>query len=175
MFKDFCNETNRNMATVDISGVQITLPLPDTLHRAVVDLSGAVHSGGDLIRHVPALAAAAQALGGTGPEKLVLVQRAAHTAVDLYVPADERAAAHGLVDGVLPSVVRAILDVSKGRVKIQDAALAAVVEAAARPETQAAAVGLLASCLACLLPPHAAPAAAPAQVPPPKAAEKPAA
>ena len=147
---------------VDASSVAITLPLPDTLHRAVVDLSGAVHNGADLLRYVPALAAAAQAVGGTGPEKLALVQRAAHTVVDLYVPAEERASAHGLVDGVLPSVVRAILDVSKGRVKIQDAALAAVVEAAGRPETQAAAVGLLAQCLACLLPPRPA-AQAPAQ------------
>ena len=138
----------------DISGVVITPPLPSILGSAVADLSGAVHSGADLLRHVPALAAAAQSVGGTGPEKLALVQRAAHTAVDLYVPADERTAAHGLVDGILPSVVRAILDVSRGRVKIQDAAAAAVVEAVSSPATQAAAVGLLAQCLACLLAPR---------------------
>jgi hypothetical protein len=143
--------------TVDISGAVITLPLPSSLAKAVTDLSGAVHNGADLLRHVPALAAAAQSVGGTGPEKLALVQRAAHTAVDLYVPADERTAAHGLVDGVLPSVVRAILDVSRGRVKIQDAAAAAVVEAVSSPATQAAAVGLVAQCLGCLLAPRARP------------------
>ena len=158
---------------IDPSGVAITLPLPDTLHRAVVDLSGAVHSGADLLRHVPALAAAAQAVGGSGSEKLALVQRAAHTAVDLYVPAEERTAAHGLVDGVLPSVVRAILDVSKGRVTIQAALATAAVEAVSSPQTQAAAVGLLASCLGCLLAPRPAAAAAPAAAP--KAEEKPAA
>jgi hypothetical protein len=130
---------------VDPSGVTITLPLPDTLHRAVVDLSGAVHSGADLLRHVPALAAAAQVVGGSGSEKLALVQRAAHTAVDLYVPAEERTAAHGLVDGVLPSVVRAVLDVSKGRVTIQAALATAAVEAVASPQTQ----GVLAGASAC--------------------------
>jgi len=146
----------------DISGVAVTIthPLPSILGRAVTDLSGAVHSGADLLRYVPSLAAAAQTVGGTGPEKLALVQRAAHTAVDLYVPADERSGAHGLVDGVLPSVVRAILDVSRGRVTIQDAAVAAVVEMASSPETQAAAAGLLARCLGCLLAPR--PQAAPA-------------
>jgi hypothetical protein len=147
----------------DPTGIElvITPPLPDTLRKAVTDLSGAVHTGADLLRHVPALASAAAVAGGTGPEKLALVQRAAHAAVDLYVPADERAAAHGLVDGVLPSVVRAVLDVSKGRVKIGDAVAAAAVEALSAPETQAAAVGLLASCLGCLLAPRA-PAPAPA-------------
>ena len=128
---------------VDPSGVHITLPLPGSLARAVADLSGAVHSGADLLRHVPALAAAAQALGGSGPEKLALVQRAAHSAVDLYVPAEDRASAHLLVDGVLPSVVRAVLDVSKGHVKIGDAVAAAAVEVISAPQTQAAAVGLL--------------------------------
>ena len=162
------------MAT-DASGVElvITPPLPGILGKAVADLSGAVQSGADLIRHVPALAAAAQAVGGSGPEKLALVQRAAHTAVDLYVPAEDRATAHGLVDGVLPSVVRAILDVSKGRVQIGEAVLTAAVEAVGRPETQAAARGLLAACLACLAPrPAQAPAAAPAvaQAPTPSTA-----
>jgi hypothetical protein len=141
-------------AAQDVSGSHITLPLPSSLAKAVTDLSGVVHSGADLLRHVPALAAAAQAVGGSGPEKLALVQRAAHTAVDLYVPADDRAPAHLLVDGVLPSVVRAVLDVSKGHVKIQDAAAAAVVEAVSSPATQAAAVGLLAQCLGCLLAPR---------------------
>ena len=146
------------MASVDPSGVELTItpPLPAILGKAVADLSGAVHNGGDLIRYVPALAAAAQAVGGTGPEKLALVQRAAHTAVDLYVPTDDRTTAHQLVDGVLPSVVRAVLDVSKGHVKIQDAVLAAAVEAAGRPETRAAAASLLVQCLACLLPPRPA-------------------
>ena len=73
------------------------------------------------------LASAAALVGGTGPEKLALVQRAAHAAVDLYVPAEERTAAHGLVDGVLPSVVRAVLDVSKGRVTIGAAVASAAV------------------------------------------------
>lgn len=140
--------------SVDPSGVAITLPLPGSLATAVADLSGAVHSGADLIRYVPALAAAVQALGGTGPEKLALVQRAAHTAVDLYVPAEDRAAAHSLVDGILPSVVRAVLDVSKGRVKIADAAVAVAVEVISAPQTQAAAVGLLGACLGCLLRPQ---------------------
>ncbi len=158
------------MSAVDISGVQvamdisgatqvagqqITLPLPSSLAKAVTDLSGVVHSGADLLRHVPVLAAAAQAVGGSGPEKLALVQRAAHTAVDLYVPAEERAPAHLLVDGVLPSVVRAVLDVSKGRVKIQDAVAAAAVEVVSDPRAQAAAAGLAARCLACLLAPRA--------------------
>ncbi len=170
--------TDISGAAVDISGVgvTITLPLPSILGTAVADLSGVVYNGADLLRYVPALAAAAQTVGGTGPEKLALVQRAAHTAVDLYVPAEERTAAHGLVDGVLPSVVRAILDVSRGRVKIQDAAAAAVVEAVSSPATQAAAVGLVAQCLACLLAPRpAAPAPVAPQVPPTKAEEKPAA
>lgn len=160
---------------IDISGVGVTIThaLPSILGNAVADLSGAVHSGADLLRYVPALAAAAQTLGGTGPEKLALVQRAAHTAVDLYVPTEERTAAHGLVDGVLPSVVRAVLDVSRGRVKIQDAVAAAVVEAVSSPATQAAAAGLLAQCLACLLTPRAAPAPASAEAP--KQQEKPAA
>ena len=150
------------MTSVDPSGVELTIthPLPSILGKAVADLSGVVHNGGDLIRYVPALAAAAQALGGTGPEKLALVQRAAHTAVDLYIPVEDRTTAHQLVDGILPSVVRAVLDVSKGHVKIQDAVLAAAVEAAGRPETQAAVVGLLSQCLACLLPPRPATATA---------------
>jgi hypothetical protein len=80
------------------------------------------------------------------------------------VPAEERASAHGLVDGVLPSVVRAVLDVSKGRVKIGEAMATAAVEALSAPETQAAAVGLLGACLGCLLRPRAAaPPAAPAK------------
>ena len=137
---------------LDVSGV--ILPLPDNLLRVVSDLSGVVHSGADLLRYVPVLAAAAAAVGGTGPEKLALVQRAAHAIVNLYVPETERASAHVLVDGVLPSVVRAVLDVSKGRVTIGAAATAAVAEIAAAPETQAAAVGLIAACLACLIPPR---------------------
>ena len=156
--------TDISGATVDISGVGVTItpPLPSILGTAVADLSGVVHNGADLLRHVPALAAAAQSVGGSGREKLALVQRAAHTAVDLYVPAEERAAAHGLVDGVLPSVVRAVLDVSQGHVKIQDAAAAALVEAAGRPETQAAAAGLLAACLGCLVRPQVRTPAPPA-------------
>ena len=57
------------MATIDISGTTVTVTpqLPSILVRAVADLSGAVHNGADLLRHVPSLAAAAQALGGTGP------------------------------------------------------------------------------------------------------------
>lgn len=143
-------------ATTAAINVVITPPLPDSLARVVADLSGAVHSGADLIQRVPLLAAAVQALGGSGAEKLALVQRAAHMVVDLYVPAEERTTAHQLVDGVLPSVVRAVLDVSKGRVKIGDAAAAAVVAIATAPETQAAAAGLLSRCLGCLAP--AAPA-----------------
>ena len=160
------------MSSVDPSGVELTItpPLPAILGKAVSDLSGVVHSGADLIRYVPALAAAAQTVGGTGPEKLGHVQRAAHMAVDLYVPAEDRTTAHQLVDGILPSVVRAVLDVSKGRVKIQDAVLAAAVEAVGRPETQAAAAGLLAQCLACLLPPRPATATTPAPAAAPAAA-----
>ena len=147
------------MAT-DASGVELTItpPLPSILGKAVADLSGAVHSGADLLRYAPALAAAAQAVGGSGPEKQALVLRAAHTAVDLYVPAEDRSTAHGLVDGALPSVIRAVLDVSKGRVQIGQALLTAAVEVVGRPETQAAALGLLAQCLACLAPRPVAPA-----------------
>lgn len=145
------------MPAIDLSGV---IPqLPDSLQRVVADLSGVIHSGADLIAHVPALAAAAQALGGSGPEKLALVQRAAHAAVDLYVPAEGRAPAHLLVDGVLPAAVRAVLDVSKGRVKIGEAIAAAAVEVIATPEAAAAATGLLSACLACLIPPRRAPSA----------------
>lgn len=147
------NLSAKKMAT-DASGVELTItpPLPSILGKAVADLSGAVQSGADLLRHAPALAAAAQSVGGSGPEKLALVLRAAHTAVDLYVPAEERTTAHSLVDGALPSVIRAVLDVSQGRVKIEAAVLTAAVEAVGRPETQAAARGLLAACLACLAP-----------------------
>ncbi len=146
---------------MDPSGVLIELiastvvaktSLPPALEKAVADLSGAVHSGADLLRHVPTLAAAAQSLGVTGQEKLGLVQSAAHAAVDLYVPEADKAAAHGLVDGVLPSVVRAVLDVSKGHVKIGAALQAAAVEIVSSPEAQAAALGLAQRCLACLLP-----------------------
>jgi len=146
------------MAT-DASGVELTItpPLPSILGKAVSDLSGVVHSGADLLRHAPALAAAAQAVGGSGPEKQALVLRAAHTAVDLYVPAEDRSTAHGLVDGALPSVIRAVLDVSKGRVQIGQAVLTAAVEVVGRPETQAAALGLLAQCLAFLAPRPQAP------------------
>jgi hypothetical protein len=149
--------------STDASGVEImiTHPLPSILGKAVADLSGVVHSGAELLRHVPALAAAAQIVGGSGPEKQALVLRAANTAVDLYVPAEDRDVAHGLVEGVLPSVIRAILDVSQGRVQIGQAALNTVVEVASRPETQAAALGLLAQCLACLAPRPVAPPSAP--------------
>ena len=160
---------------MDPSGVSIELitstvvaktSLPPALEKAVADLSGAVHSGADLMRHVPALAAAAQSLGVPGREKLGLVQTAAHAAVDRYVPEADKAAAHGLVDGVLPSVVRAVLDVSQGHVKIEAALQAAAVEIVSSPEAQAAALGLAQRCLACLLPPRpptaqAAAAAAP--------------
>jgi len=158
------------MAT-DASGVELTIspPLPSILGKAVSDLSGVVHSGADLLRHAPALAAAAQAVGGSGSEKLALVLRAAHTAVDLYIPAEERSTAHGLVDGALPSVIRAVLDVSQGRVQIGEAALRAVVEVASRPEAQAAAVGLLAQCLACLAPRAQAPLSVQAPSPKPEA------
>lgn len=161
---------------MDPSGVSIELiastvvaktSLPPALEKAVADLSGAVHSGADLLRHVPALAAAAQSLGVPGREKLGLVQSAAHAAVDLYVPEADRGAAHGLVDGVLPSVVRAVLDVSQGHVKIEAALQAAAVEIVSSPEAQAAALGLAQRCLACLLPPRqpngATSAPAPAQ------------
>ena len=162
---------------MDLSGVSIELiastvvaktSLPPALEKAVADLSGAVHSGADLLRHVPALAAAAQSLGVPGREKLGLVQSAAHAAVDLYVPEADRGAAHGLVDGVLPSVVRAVLDVSQGHVKIEAALQAAAVEIVSSPEAQAAALGLAQRCLACLLPPrqpNAAAAAAPSALP----------
>lgn len=177
---------------MDPSGVSIELiastviaktSLPPALEKAVADLSGAVHSGADLLRHVPALAAAAQGLGVPGREKLGLVQTAAHAAVDRYVPEADRGAAHGLVDGVLPSVVRAVLDVSQGHVKIEAALQAAAVEIVSSPEVQAAAVsaaqGLAARCLACLLPPRpptaTAAAVATAQQEAPAAQEKPAA
>jgi hypothetical protein len=157
------------------STVVATSSLPPALQKAVADLSGSVHSGADLMRHVPALAAAAQSLGVPGREKLALVQSAAHAAVDQYVSEADKAAAHGLVDGVLPSVVRAVLDVSQGHVKIEAALQAAAVEIASSPEAQAAALGLVQRCLACLLPPRpptgsAAPAA-PAPQPAAPAAE----
>jgi hypothetical protein len=143
------------MEFVDTKDNEIILPLPDSLARVVQDLSGAVRSGADLLQRVPLLAAAAQAIGGSGPEKLALVERAAHMIVDLYVPAEERVPAHQLVNGVLPSVIRAVLDVSKGNVKIGDAAVAAVVSVASAPETQVAVAGLLSRCLGCLAPPSA--------------------
>jgi hypothetical protein len=141
-------------AIIDSAGLELVIspPLPSSLATVVKDLSGAIHNGGDLLRHVPALSAAVQTLGGTGPEKLALVQRAAHVIVDLYIPTEDRSAVHQLVDGILPSVVRAILDVSKGRVKIGEAVATAAMEVMSAPETQAAALGLLAQCLACLRP-----------------------
>jgi hypothetical protein len=72
------------------------------------------------------------------------------------------------VDGVLPSVVRAVLDVSKGHVKIEAALATAAVEMASNPAAQAAAAGLLTRCLACLLAPR--PAAAPTTQAAPKTA-----
>jgi len=160
---------------MDPSGVSIELiastvvaktSLPPALEKAVADLSGSVLSGADLLRHVPALAAAAQSLGVPGREKLGLVQTAAHAAVDRYVPEADRGAAHGLVDGVLPSVVRAVLDVSQGHVKIEAALQAAAVEIVSSPlaqqQAQAAALGLAQRCLACLLPPRPPTATVPA-------------
>jgi hypothetical protein len=143
------------MSVADVSGVVIAAvtELPSALLAAVADLSGAVHGGADLLRHVPALAAAAAKLDLPGVEKQRLVLAAAHTAIDQFVPADDRAAAHALVDAALPATIRAVLDVSKGRVTIGAAAVAAATEALATEAGQQVAVGLLTRCLGCLLPP----------------------
>lgn len=140
-----------------------TPTLPPSLQKAVSDLSGAVHGGADLIRHVPVLAAAAQTTGLHGAEKQALVIQAGHAAIDLYVPEGERATAHQLVDGVFPATIRAILDVSQGRVAIGAALQAAAVEVVSSPQAQAAAAGILSQCLACFAAWRAQPAAAAAQ------------
>ena len=155
---------------MDLSGIAVTTVvtvsslydlhvLPDVLQRAVHDLSGVVHNNADLVRHVPALAAAAQTLPLSGPEKLGLVKQAAHVVVERYVGEAERPATHVVVEDILPAVVRAVLDVSKGQVKIGDAVLAAATAIASSPQVQEAATGLLAQCLACLMAPRRRPAA----------------
>ena len=141
------------------------LQLPPVLLQKVVDLSGAVHNGADLLRHAPAVAAAAQNLVLSGLEKRDLVLRAAHLAVDRYIPAEERPAALALVDGALPATLTAILDVAKGRVEIGAALRAAAVEVVSNPEVQRAGLNLLQQCLACLLPPAGTPAQAPTAAP----------
>jgi hypothetical protein len=178
------------MAAVDASGVAIELvtggaltavpaavaaaaaaalpPLPPVLLQKVADLSGAIHSGADLLRHAPALAAAVQSLALSGLEKKDLVLRAAEMAVERYVPAEERPAALALVRGALPATLTAILDVAKGRVEIGAALRTAAVEVVSNPEVQAAGLNLLQQCLACLMAPRQQPAAAPSA---PKPAE----
>lgn len=152
------------VTTIDVSGAATTAAtptLPPSLQKAVSDLSGAVQNGADLIRHVPALAAAAQTTGLHGAEKQALVIQAGHAAIDLYVPEGERVTAHQLVDGVFPATIRAILDVSQGRVTIGAALQAAAVEVVSSPQAQAAAAGLLSQCLACFAAWRAAPPAQP--------------
>ena len=153
--------------SVDPSGVSVSLTplttaaaavpvpeLPVPLLQKVADLSGSIHHGVDLVRHAPALAAVAQTLAETGAARRDLVLRAAHYAVNRFVPDEERAAAHDLVTAVLPATLSAVVDVARGRVTIGAAVQAAAVEAISSPEGQRAAVGLLTQCLACLFPPR---------------------
>ena len=147
------------MSAIDPSGVPVSLTLssaavadlPAPLLQKVADLSGSIHSGVDLLRHAPTLAAVAQTLAETGAARRDLVLRAAHYAVDQCIPEAERAAAHDLVTAALPATLAAVVDVARGRVSIGAAAQAAVVEAVSSPEGQRAAAGLLAQCLACLV------------------------
>jgi uncharacterized NAD(P)/FAD-binding protein YdhS len=142
--------------SIDISGVSLAITLPPQLTVAIADLSGAIHGGADLLRHAPALAAVAQKLDLPGAEKQRLVLAAAHDAIDRFVAADDRATAHSLVDAALPATIRAVLDVSKGRVTIGAAALSAAAAVATSEAGQVAAVGLLSRCLGCLVPPQPA-------------------
>lgn len=146
--------------SIDPSGVSLTLTpspeLPAPLLQKVADLSGSIHHGVDLIRHAPALAAVAQTLAETGAARRDLVLRAAHYAVDCFVPAEERGTAHDLVTAVLPATLTAVVDVARGRVTIGAAVQAAAVEAISSPEGQRAAANLLTQCLGCLLAPRTA-------------------
>jgi hypothetical protein len=152
-------------ATVTVSNIVVSAPsepqLPPVLLQKVADLSGVVHNGADLLRHAPALAAAAQSLALSGLEKRDLVLAAARMAVERYVPAEDRPAALALVNGALPATLTAILDVAKGRVEIGAALRTAAVEVVSNPEVQAAGLNFLQQCLACLMPPAAAPQPAP--------------
>lgn len=172
------------MAAVDVSGVVLSTielvsrELPEELKKVIRDLSGVViSSAADIVRHVPVLAAAAQKLELSGKEKLACVTDAGHQLVDAHIPAEGREAAHALIDTVFPATVRAVLDVSQGRVAIGEALKSAATEALQSPQVQAAALSLFQRCLGCLslprqqqTPAQVTPAAvAPSSPEPPKA------
>lgn len=128
--------------------------LPASLLKVIHDLSGVlIEKGADLIRHVPVLAAAAQTLDLPGKDKLATVMRAGHALVEKYVPSEERAATHALIDTVFPATVNAVLDVSKGRVSIGGALKTTAMTVVQDSQTQAVALGLLQRCLSCITAP----------------------
>ena len=108
---------------------ETTLNLKDAVHDLsdiVAEITGDWKGFGisDVIRIVPQLAAHVQKLSVAGPEKYALVLAAVHLLVD-RMPDAAQSSAHALVDAILPAVIKNVLDVAKGRVSLQTAAVAA--------------------------------------------------
>ena len=144
-------------AVIDVSGVEVVTAAPPAaqvsasvtvadlsgvIAEIVADLSGVTVSGvGELVRHIPRLAAHVQALPLAGAEKRDLVLAAGHILVDRCIPEGARATAHGLVDSVFPFAIAAVIDVARGRVNFGNPVEAVRQLAAEGPESVQQAVG----------------------------------